>query len=399
MTTNIMQSIIYTSAPNKYVDYALANANVSGLGTSQVLTITTPSVLPAGTTVACVIQAPRPTPLFYIASNAATTSYSFYTTGNIPITTTAFASTGFFNQGYFQPNPGQKFVLFITVGAVTTANQVLLSIQTVVENTLSQYVDMGTIKFEHISKCRIQPSIRCIVTGNSQSAIPNTFAFDFVDYPLTEQENALVKFKGLLNAQATLSYGAIGSMASSSTSSQFVVVAGQWSSIMYPGKGSYYSGSIFLLINNIGNLSLPSTTFSNTLPTIFDDSDFDSAVGSPSLGENSASLNEIKMLLMEKFGKGEYRPDETDSDEPNGMMVSLTSLHDRFDKMDLTPTRMSVDKSLSIIQQINTRMDALYKTNKAEHDRMFELLHSHTLALNLISNAIGLNEERPFASG
>jgi len=397
MTTNVSQSIIYTSNPTNQLSYSTASVNASGLGTSQCLTFTSPSVLTAGSTVACLIQAPKPAPLFYIGSNAATTTLQIFTPLQTPITLTAFSSVGFFNQGYFQPNPGQKFIFFIKVGAVTTVGQVLLTLQTVVENTLSQYVDMGSIKFEHSGRCRVPPVVRQIVTGNTTSAVPNTFAFDFVDYPLTEQENAIVKFKSMLNAQAMYTFGALGGMAPNSTSTPYVLIGGQWGSIIYAGgRGSTYTGTIFLLIVNIGNLSLPDTTYATSLPTIFDESDFSGLVGSVGSDSTYAGIAEIKEMLQGKrpksFGAIGFNED-SDSDDDE-VLKGIEVVRTHVERLDIAPMKMIMDKLLNVSQNVQSKLDALTRNTKSEHDRMLELLHSHSLSISMMGNAMGLNEEK-----
>lgn len=300
MTTQINQTVIYTPPATGLTSSSILTQNTSGLGASQNFVATTPAgIAVINSTLCYTIQAPRPAPIWYIASAAVTTTYVVFTVENNPITLTEFTPTVGFNGGFFQPNPGQKFNIFVKNGAILLPAANVFTIQAVVENTLSQYIDYSSINYEHEEKCRMKPCSRNIVTGNAISAIPNTIAFDFWDYPIPHTENSLVSFKGLLNAQAILSYGSAGAVAGNSVTQQYVVVGGQVGSITYPGgKGMTFTGTIFLLLNNIGNVSLPPTVTVPSMSTTFDETTFAVPIGgSHSVNEEAGTLASINERL------------------------------------------------------------------------------------------------------
>lgn len=300
MTTQINQTVIYTPPATGLTSSSILIQNTSGLGSSQNFVATTPAGLAVINSTLCyTVQAPRPAPIWYIASAAVTTTYTVFTVENNPITLTEFTPTVGFNGGFFQPNPGQKFNIFVKNGAILLPAANVFTIQAVVENTLSQYIDYSSINYEHEEKCRMKPSSRNIVTGNAISAIPNTIAFDFWDYPIPHTENSLVSFKGLLNAQAILSYGSAGAVAGNSVTQQYVVVGGQVGSITYPGgKGMTFTGTIFLLLNNIGNVSLPPTVTVPSMSTTFDETNFALPIGgSHSINEEASAIMAINEKL------------------------------------------------------------------------------------------------------
>lgn len=300
MTTQINQTVIYTPPATSLTSSNIVINNTSGLGPSQNFVATTPGGLPLVNSTLCyTIQAPRPAPIWYIATVDITTTFTVFTVENNPITLTDFTPASGFNGGFFQPNPGQKFNIFVKNGALILPGGSVFVIQAVVENTLSQYIDYSSINYEHEEKCRMKPCSRNIVTGNAISAIPNTIAFDFYEYPIPHTENSLVSFKGLLNAQAILSYGSAGAVAGSSVTQQYVVVGGQHGSITYPGgRGMTFTGTVFLLLNNIGNVSLPPTVTVPSMSTTYDETSFSLSVGgSHTLNEEAGTLALINTKL------------------------------------------------------------------------------------------------------
>lgn len=343
MTTQISQTVIYTPPASGLTSFGVGSANLSGLGVSQIFNGTSPSGGPVNSTFCYTVQAPRPAPIWYIATVLGTTTYTIFTVENNPITLTAYTpAAGFFNGGYFQPNPGQKFNIFINSTIIVVPASTLFSIQSVVENTLSQYVDLGTVAYEHESVCRVKPCVRMIVTGNSLSAIPNTLAFDFVDYPVPNTINAVTTFNGLLNAQGIISYGGYGSMSGSSTTQQYAIIGGQGAALMYPGgHGMKFNGTIFLLLNNIGLVSLPPTVPVPSLPSIFDDVNFSNMIGTT---------------------KGEVQLGA----ELDNILNILTSNH--------TSTSTNTGATGSAIMKLTDMMKNLTASNNLNHNRMIEML-------------------------
>lgn len=328
MTTQINQTVIYTPPATGLTSSSLQVSNVSGLGASQIFVGTTPSGVAINSTLCYTVQAPRPAPIWYIASAAATTSYQIFTVENNPITLTEFTAVVGFSGGYFQPNPGQKFNIFIKNGAVLAAAAQVFFIQAVVENTLSQYVDFSSVNYEHEDKCRLKPCSRNIVTGNAISAIPNTIAFDFWDYPVPHTENSLVRFKGLLNAQAILSYGSAGAVAGNSTTQQYVIIGGQVGAITYPGgKGMTFTGTVFLLINNIGNVTLPPTITVPSMSTTFDETNFSFSVG------GSHTVNEDTEMLSQILAKLDSQGSASTKEGSTAMGMAIVSLTKQFEDM------------------------------------------------------------------
>lgn len=344
MSVASAQTIIYTPAASSLTSFTILSQNLSGLGVSQNFVGTCPAGVPANSTLVYTVQAPRPAPLWYIASANATTSVSVATIENIPITLTPFASAVGFNQGFFQPNPGQKFNISVTNTAITVAAASLLFIQGVVENTLSQYLDLSTIAFENADRAINKPTFRQIVTGNTISAIPNTLVFDFDRYPTPHTENSLVTFKGLLNAQATFTYGSYNAVAGSSIAKPYVIVGGQLGSMLYPGgKGMTYTGSIFLLLNNIGLVSLPPTIPIPSMSTIYDETTFETGVG------GDATENQIS--------------------------AQISALAERMDTYSGKSTDSSNDALGMAIVNVSRRLDDLVIKNTNAHATQERLLH------------------------
>lgn len=374
-TTLISETIVYTNPASAITSWNIAQSNPSGLGTSQCVTATSPAGVAINTNLTFSIQAPRPAPLWYFSTVNAADSLTIFTTGNIPITLTTITGTTGFNWGYFQPNPGQKFNIIYKAGAIVAAAAVCFTIQAVVENTLSQYIDLGSVKFEHEDKCVIKPSMRLITTGNTTTAIPNTIAIDFKDYPIPETQNALCTFFGLLNAQGVLSKGNYGMMASGQATQQYFIVGGQMGSITMPGgTGMVYTGTIFLLISNIGTVSLPYTTFSIGMPTAFDVTEFQVGVESNQTQSVMTQLETImEYLELEKKNGGHHVKStiELSRESPDdGDNYGLLLRH--VQGLDVGPTYANTQVISKMANDIRNSVKMLSETNQAAHDRLNE---------------------------
>lgn len=387
-STALTQTVLYTNPASALVSGTTASKNVSGLGSSQVFTGTSPSGAAIGQVLAYGLQAPRPAPLWYISTINATDTYSIFTIENNPISLTPFTAASGFNGGFFQPNPGQKFVLYYTPGVVIAAAGPTFNLQSVVENTLSQYIAMGTIKFEHADKVRVKPVVRQITTGNTVSAIPNTFVFDFDSYPIEETVNALVVFQGLLNAQAVITYGSYGSMAGNTTSQQFQVVGGQYSSITYPGgKGMKFTGSVFLLLNNIGMVSLPATTFIPAPSSMFDEVDFSLGVGSSGSTTVAGVGDGMEVVLAAISNLRANLSDRTQSEGDDNFSL-IKSVHSTVKNLDTKVLESTQAAILGMMKGMRSMIEELKNDNEAAHERI-EAKTNSLLALAKATGAYG----------
>jgi len=306
-----VEGIIYTSNSSSISSWNITPPqNITAFVgiSSQNVVATSPGGLLAGQTIVYTLQAPIPAPLWYFATVNQGDSLTILTTMNIPIITSqvtpALGGVGF-NNSYFQPNPGQKFNIIYQAGAVVAAGGPAFYIQCIVENTISQYIDMSSIHFNHSPLAAekaarkgiayIPPKIEFLVTQNTTSAIDNTIAIDYVDYPLPDSVSSLVSFRGLINVMAMVSYGGIGSVASNSSSTQYQVVGGQSGFIAYAGGPMQtFTGRVFIYLTNIGNTGAPATVFVPSMPSIFDETVFTPGVNTSNnvTSANAASISE-----------------------------------------------------------------------------------------------------------
>lgn len=376
------QSIIYVNPASNLVDNNVVLAtNVSGLGASQCVVGTCPGGIVATGVLVYEIQCPRPAPLWYISTLNAADSFRISTIENQPITTTAFAAVTGFNGGYFQPNPGQKYVLAYTAGAPIGPGSNTWYLQAVIENTLNQYIEAGSIRFEHYDKVKIKPTVRQIITGNTTSAVPNTYAFDFADYPIEASQNAIVSFFGVLNAQAIVSYGSYNSMAPSSATTPFTIVGGQMLSINYPGgKGMRYTGTIFMLLSNIGMVSLPPTTCVPAAPSVFDEVTFSPITGVPSTSALEDMLEEIRSMVTVQRGQ---RKSEDDSDSDVDTYSVLTNMHSMVTKLDTKSIWTAIDSLVKTVSHLKSGLSELITSNKAAHERIEDRLSTIVAQMSL----------------
>lgn len=306
-----VEGIIYTSNSSSISSWNItAPQNITAFVgiASQNVAATSPGGLLTGQTIVYTLQAPIPAPLWYFATVNAGDKITILTTMNIPIITSAvtpaLGAVGF-NNSYFQPNPGQKFNIIYEAGAPVLPGGPAFYIQCIVENTISQYIDMSSICFNHAPLAAerairkgttyIPPKVEFLVTQNTTSAIDNTIAIDYIDYPLPDNVSSLVSFRGLINVMALVSYGGLGSVASNSSSTQYQVVGGQSGFIAYAGGPMQtFTGRVFIYLTNIGNTGAPATVFVPAMPSIFDETVFTPGVNTSNnvSAANAASISE-----------------------------------------------------------------------------------------------------------
>jgi hypothetical protein len=378
------QSILYVNPASNLVDNSIVLAtNVSGLGASQCVVGTCPGGIAAGGVLVYEVQCPKPAPLWYISTLNAADSFRISTIENQPISLTTFAAVTGFNGGFFQPNPGQKYVLAYTAGAPIGPGSNTWYLQAVIENTLNQYVEAGSIRFEHYDKVKIKPTVRQIITGNTTSAVPNTYAFDFSDYPIEASQNAIVSFFGVLNAQAIVSYGAYSSMAPSSATTPFTIVGGQMLSINYPGgKGMRYTGTIFMLLANIGMVSLPPTTCVPAAPSVFDETIFTPVTGAPSTDSLVSMLEELRDMVTVQRGMNKHNDSDSDDDDDQSAVI-LSNVHAMITKLDTKSIWTAIDGLVKMVNGIKSNVNELILTNRTAHERIEDRLASIVAHMSL----------------
>lgn len=375
MTTQTNNSVVYISPDNQNGYWINVPAiNVAGFGAGQIARARLSAAAAAGQTTVFSVQAPTPSPLWYFSTDAAGDSLVISTPLNVPITLSPFTAITGFNGGYFQPNPGQKFNIFYKNAAAKLIDTPCFNLQAIVENTLSQYIDMSSVRFEYAddferaiakgSKTVQRPEIRLIVTQNTVSAIPNTFAFDFYDYPVPDVQSALVVFKGIQNAQAIYSFGGHGALAANSPTIQYQIVGGQQGSIVYAGgRNQKFTGTLFLFIANIGQTTVPSLAVTVAMPTVFDETTFTSGVNG---GENEALMEAITDLTLSVKGR---TGSADQSSHPNISVADfdLSSVHDSIASLDMASVRATLDTMCKGVMLTQKAVADLKRANETAH--------------------------------
>lgn len=239
--------------------------NPAGFGTGFGVTYVSPIALTVGQSLAFQITCPRPAPLWALSTAAAGDNITIRTTNNAPITLQPPNSVGGltgFNNGYFQPAQGSPYLFYYKAGAAVAANGVILNLQAVVENTIGQYIDLGSITPTLPPSARGSGTYEIGTTTalNSQSALPNCVFIEFMNYPVIAGLNILATARAMITAQANITASKGGNNAWGANWLPMSIVGGQTFSFEYRSQhAGLYSGRISVAISNIGSVSLPPT--------------------------------------------------------------------------------------------------------------------------------------------
>lgn len=263
MTDNAFsQGRIYTTSQSNIIwDEINPGTNLTGLGTPQAIVVKNALAEPIGAKIAFQFEVAVPAPLVYFQATG-TDSFIIITPQGQTLTLTKSPSSTAY---YFQPAADQKYEVIFTCGTLKAINSTLLEIQTVIQNTLGQYLDMANKETINSSIGSIEE--RTTISGNTTSAIPNTLVYRFNNIPLRAGPNLLVTIPVLANATGVLTVSGNNiptGMGMAPTS--VVLTAGQnWSYTYSSGTDGFFSGTIQLLINNVGITQLvPALTITPT---------------------------------------------------------------------------------------------------------------------------------------
>lgn len=270
------QTTLYVPpSTNPQVDVNQVVANVSGLGTSQAVAfVAGPSGIVAGEVVAVPFQVAVPPPLMYIAVSNSTDYVRIAAPDNLQLTPQTYAAVApFFNGLKFQPSAGGQYIFYFYTAAVKAANAPLFTVQSVLENTIGQFINIGSISYvaeSYGAVLPVRPVVSQTIALNTVSAVPNTLNVDFTDYPITAGLNILAVFKVMLNCSGVENYGRNYLSTTGSAQRSVQLVAGQDFSITWNSTVSgKFNGRYSITISESGTLSLPATCVAFGLPNMY----------------------------------------------------------------------------------------------------------------------------------
>jgi len=330
--TNPLQTTVFLP-PNSNDDLVAVNGalgNPAGFGSSQILEFTTPVVLTAGEVIPTQFTCPKPAPLWAFSTANAADKLVIRTINNQSIqlqnpTTINGILTGF-NNGYFQPAATQTYIIYFLSGVGRGVGASCFQLQAVVENTIGQYIDLGSVA------TTIRPStlpskstytIGTTVALNTTSTLANTVYIDFSNWPVTAGRNTLATGIALLSTQANKSISSAFTNNAGSLWEPFQIVGGQTFAFeIQSQREGYWTGRISIAISQVGVVTLGATIGLTAMSQYFESrytTVGDTAVSSQEIdsGKLLTAIEGLNMRVSTLVSQMEEGPDTNDTHGPN----------------------------------------------------------------------------------
>lgn len=354
--SNPLQSTIFLP-PNSNDDLVAVSGtqgNPAGFGVSQIAQFNTPIALPIGAVIPVQITCPKPAPLWAISTETASDRLVIRTINNQTInlqtpTTVNGVITGF-NNGYFQPSAGQTYLFYFVVGTAKGVNAQCFELQAVIENTIGQYIDLGsvttTIKPSSLpSKSTYQ--IGTTVSLNTTSTLANTVFIDFSNWPVVAGRNTLATGISLLTAQANKSISSAFTNNAGSLWEPFQIVGGQTFAFeMQSQREGYWTGRISIAISQVGVVTLsptiPCTAISQTFEPRY-----------TTIGDNAVSSQDI---------------------DSGRLLMAIENLNTKVASMAIQIEDSTNHESDDSTSKVHEMMCDMSRKNEAAHQEIFRIL-------------------------
>lgn len=356
LISNPLQSTIFIP-PNGNDDLFTVSGktgNPAGYGTSQIAQFSTPAALNVGNIAVVQVTCPKPAPLWAISTETAADRIVIRTINNQQIqlqTPTAFTGviTGF-NNGYFQPAACQTYLFYFIAGTAKAIGGECFELQAVIENTIGQYVDLGSIstttKTSNLSS-KSSFYIGTTVSLNTTSTLANTVYIDFTNWPVNAGRNVLATAIALLSSQANKSVSAGFSNSAGTSWEPITIVGGQTFSFEYMSqRDGYFTGRISIAISQVGVVTLSPTIACTAISQSFE-------TRYTLAGDNSMSSQDI---------------------DSGKLLMALENLNAKVNALSI---RIESDDDGSDIDKISPLVHALselQRKNQAAHDEIFRQL-------------------------
>lgn len=292
MTTSFAQSTIYFP-PNSNDDLVplFDNQNVSNLGVSQTITFKTGVDLPVGAVIGIPFQVSRPPPLLYFSTSFSGDKITIQSPDGLIISPSSFSPGVGFNGVYFQPSAGGTYLLYYTASKIMLVDEPCVYVQSVLENTVGQYIDMGSVAYsEDINKIPNPPQVSQIIAANTTSAVPNTFIVDFVKYPVKKGLNILATYRVMVSAAGMEQFGKDFLNTVGASAKTVTIVAGQAMAIQwYSTETGFLNARYSLTISGAGQVALPATVGMTSISSMY-----------PALLGNQANITSYSDMAVER---------------------------------------------------------------------------------------------------
>lgn len=363
---NPLQSTVFLP-PNSNDDLVAVSGtqgNPAGFGASQIVQFNTPIALPIGAVIPVQVTCPKPAPLWAISTETASDRLVIRTVNNQNIqlqtpTTINGVITGF-NNGYFQPSAGQTYIFYFVVGTAKGANAQCFELQAVIENTIGQYVDLGSVTTTRNpstlpSKSTYQ--LGTTVSLNTTSTLANTVYIDFSNWPVVAGRNTLATGIALLTAQANKSVSSAFTNNAGSQWEPFQIVGGQTFAFeVQAQREGYWTGRISIAIAQVGVVTLsptiPCTAISQTFEMRY-----------TTVGDNAVSSQDI---------------------DAGRLMLAIENLNTKFASLAANIEDSSSENSEDSSNKMCDLIHDLTRKNEAAHTEIFRILGRLAKKINYV---------------
>jgi hypothetical protein len=364
--------------------------DISKKGASQCVAFTSPGGLAKGQVVVFHVQGPKPAALWYLATQILNSQITVVTPENTGIELTLFTigDPAWQPIGYYQPNAMQRFNIAFTAGDIVPPGGICFVIQGVVENTFGNYIDQGSINFpglyeakeyyDKVKKALRMPSQKMISTQNVDTAIPNTLAIEFFNWPIFSGINTLVSFRANLPNAAIVTYGPNDALIGNTNSKVYTLVGGQSTGIEYPGgHNKFFSGTIFIFLANIGIPSTPPTCFI-IAQNPFGTDNFSTVTGPPlSAVQDDADMSDLLDMVRAIYSDKRAITGSVSPIDHESISDSISG------KLDMDSIRSAIEAILTVSGSLEKNLRLLITSNANEH-------RNQNTKLNTICNKISM---------
>lgn len=342
MTTSFAQSTVYFP-PNSNDDLIPTSAilNVSGLGASQSIVLSIGVACAAGLVTGIAFQVSRPPPLLYFTVNLPADKIQIQSPDGLIISPSSFSAIYGYNGVYFQPSAGGTYLLYYTPGTALLAGDNCVYVQAVLENTVGQYIDMGSVSYsEDVNKLSNPPQVSQIIAANTTSAVPNTFVIDFVKFPVRKGLNILATYRVMVSASGMEQFGKDFLNTVGANAKTVTIVAGQAMAVQwYSTENGFLNARYSLTISGAGQLALPSTVAMTSIASMY-----------PAMLGNQANITSYADMSVERL---------------SGPQLDVTLFE------DLGSKQVSLQAEVFILRE---KMDRIAERNERAHERIFSKL-------------------------
>lgn len=362
MSTSFTQTTVYfPSNESPFASTSSFIGNVSNLGVSQCISITAEKIIAVNEVVSLPFQVAVPPPLLYLSTSTANDTLTIQSPDGLIISTDANATGAGFNGQHYQPSAGGRYIMYYKSGTAKAIGDPMINIQAVLENTIGQFISMGSISYPTEQENGKQPEVSQTIALNTTSAVPNTLNIDFERVRVKKGINVLATFRIMVNSSGVETWGKSYLSTVGASTRTVQLIAGQnYPAIWYSPEDGYFSGRYSVTISQSGNLTLPATCTAFSAPDMF-----------PTLVSNTPEMYTSAQLEQSTT---------IDVDKPRGV-PSIQSAISSYQMDEIVGTLAAlVNKLNDLDRQVSDKICKFSEENRQAHSyqntKIAEIIHS-----------------------